>query len=134
MNKWGSHTYGDPCHECSYRWSLSQAEAIAVVAGVPDRYSTRTWTSSLHAPTRPASLQEGPLRPARVAESAGSMRTGSRPTPSLLHGFLGPESQHPGHNRVTMLVDGVEHQARRAERSQEFSEGDMPRADTLPQA
>jgi len=39
MSDWARVTYGDPCRECGYRWSLSDEEATAIVAGLPERYA-----------------------------------------------------------------------------------------------
>ncbi len=39
MSEWGRATYGDPCRECGFDWSLSQAEAIALVSATPSRYA-----------------------------------------------------------------------------------------------
>ena len=35
MADWGRSTYGDPCRECGFRWSIAQAEAIEVVRATP---------------------------------------------------------------------------------------------------
>ncbi len=37
MSDWGSCTYGDPCRECGFRWSLDVADAEVLVAGAPTR-------------------------------------------------------------------------------------------------
>jgi hypothetical protein len=34
---WGRSTYGDPCRECGFSWSLSVHDAISVVSSTPDR-------------------------------------------------------------------------------------------------
>jgi hypothetical protein len=34
---WGPSTYGDPCRECGFRWSLSADDAISVVSSTPGR-------------------------------------------------------------------------------------------------
>lgn len=39
MSDWGRRTYGDPCRECGYRWSIDQSEAIALIRSTPDQYS-----------------------------------------------------------------------------------------------
>lgn len=39
MNEWGRRTFGDPCRECAYDWSLSRAEVCALVGAVPGRYA-----------------------------------------------------------------------------------------------
>jgi hypothetical protein len=41
MQRWGEETYGDPCRECGYRWSISEADALAVIATAPDRFAGR---------------------------------------------------------------------------------------------
>lgn len=38
MSRWGEDLYGDPCRECRYDWSISQAEAVSLVLGVPEAY------------------------------------------------------------------------------------------------
>ena len=38
VSEWGKSTYGDPCRECGYEWSLSQREAISLVAEAPSIY------------------------------------------------------------------------------------------------
>ena len=42
MEPWGAPLYGDPCRQCGFAWSLSPADAIASVAGTPDRLSVLT--------------------------------------------------------------------------------------------
>jgi hypothetical protein len=39
MSDWGRATYGDPCRDCGFRWSLSLDEAIAIVMGTPSEYA-----------------------------------------------------------------------------------------------
>lgn len=39
MSEWGRSLYGDPCRECGYRWSLSEDQAIGLVAATPARYA-----------------------------------------------------------------------------------------------
>jgi len=31
MSDWGRTTYGDPCHQCGFRWTISQEDAVATV-------------------------------------------------------------------------------------------------------
>jgi hypothetical protein len=38
MNQWGTSVYGDPCHQCGFRWTGTLAEARATVAGIPAAY------------------------------------------------------------------------------------------------
>jgi SAM-dependent methyltransferase len=38
VSTWGPRLYGDPCAECGYRWSMSLADARALVAGIGARY------------------------------------------------------------------------------------------------
>jgi hypothetical protein len=40
VSGWGPATYGDPCRECGYRWSITQHEAIAGVNGAPSELAT----------------------------------------------------------------------------------------------
>ncbi len=35
MEAWGGALYGDPCRECGFDWSISPADAVRLVAGVP---------------------------------------------------------------------------------------------------
>ncbi|HXQ58584.1 MAG TPA: hypothetical protein VN799_00755 [Acidimicrobiales bacterium] len=35
MTDWGRATYGDPCRECGFRWSVSYDEAVAIVMATP---------------------------------------------------------------------------------------------------
>lgn len=35
MSEWGRATYGDPCRECGYDWSLSQRDAVELVTEMP---------------------------------------------------------------------------------------------------
>ena len=37
MSEWGRRTYGEPCHECGYSWTIEPADAVAAVAAVPER-------------------------------------------------------------------------------------------------
>ena len=39
MNDWGRRTYGEPCRECGYSWSIAPADAQLLVAGIPARLS-----------------------------------------------------------------------------------------------
>ena len=39
MSEWGRTTYGDPCRECGFRWSMTQAEAVATVTGTPTEFA-----------------------------------------------------------------------------------------------
>ena len=39
MRDWGIATYGDPCHECGYGWTMSKEEAVAFVSTIPDSYA-----------------------------------------------------------------------------------------------
>jgi len=39
VERWGGDLYGDPCRECGYAWSITRADAIALVAAVPERYA-----------------------------------------------------------------------------------------------
>jgi hypothetical protein len=39
VHGWGPTTYGDPCRECGYGWSIPVADAVALVAATPDRYA-----------------------------------------------------------------------------------------------
>jgi len=39
MSDWGRRTYGEPCRECGYTWSISAANAETLVASVPARLS-----------------------------------------------------------------------------------------------
>lgn len=36
---WGATLYGDPCRECGYDWSITDEDAIALVASIPGRYA-----------------------------------------------------------------------------------------------
>jgi hypothetical protein len=36
---WGPDTYGDPCRECGFSWSISFEEAVDLVIGAPERIS-----------------------------------------------------------------------------------------------
>lgn len=38
MERWGADLYGDPCAGCGYGWSLTPAEAVRLVQGLPDRF------------------------------------------------------------------------------------------------
>jgi len=40
MNRWGPATYGDPCTECGFRWSMTQEDAIATVMTAPTQFAT----------------------------------------------------------------------------------------------
>jgi hypothetical protein len=35
MSDWGRKTFGDPCRECDYDWSISQEDAISLVGEMP---------------------------------------------------------------------------------------------------
>lgn len=39
VNNWGPDTYGDPCRQCLFRWSMSQDEAVELVSGIPAEFS-----------------------------------------------------------------------------------------------
>lgn len=36
MSVWGRLTYGDPCRECGFQWSLTLDDAVSVVGSTPD--------------------------------------------------------------------------------------------------
>jgi hypothetical protein len=38
MTDWGPAKYGDPCRECGYEWSITQDQAMALVADLPRRF------------------------------------------------------------------------------------------------
>ena len=38
MSEWDRTVYGDPCRECGFSWSISQADAASLVANIPARY------------------------------------------------------------------------------------------------
>ncbi len=38
MDDWSIETYGNPCGECGYSWSLTVHETVNVVAGLPAAY------------------------------------------------------------------------------------------------
>lgn len=38
MSDWGSNKYGDPCRECGFVWTISLAEAVALLASIPARF------------------------------------------------------------------------------------------------
>lgn len=38
MNNWGASFYGDPCRECGYDWTLPLANAVSLVANLPNAY------------------------------------------------------------------------------------------------
>lgn len=40
MTIWGPKKYGDPCRECGYDWSISQREAVSLIASLPARFRT----------------------------------------------------------------------------------------------
>jgi hypothetical protein len=35
MSEWGRNAFGDPCRDCSFEWSLSRDEAVAVMRRLP---------------------------------------------------------------------------------------------------
>jgi Mycothiol maleylpyruvate isomerase N-terminal domain len=37
VSEWGRDTYGDPCRECGFSWSLAASDALALAAGLPSR-------------------------------------------------------------------------------------------------
>ena len=37
MSEYGRKTYGDPCRECGFVWSIGQADAAELVTGIPRR-------------------------------------------------------------------------------------------------
>lgn len=39
MSEWDRNLYEDPCRECGFSWSISQADAASLVASIPMRYS-----------------------------------------------------------------------------------------------
>lgn len=38
MNQWGVRTWGEPCRECGFSWSLSTDEGVATMARMPARF------------------------------------------------------------------------------------------------
>ncbi len=41
MQAWGAARYGDPCRECGFEWRLDPADAVGLVADIPDAYDER---------------------------------------------------------------------------------------------
>jgi hypothetical protein len=39
MNDWGPASFGDPCRECGFVWSLSATDADALISTAPERYA-----------------------------------------------------------------------------------------------
>lgn len=39
MNDWHRERYGDPCRECGFAWTITQAEALALADDIPARYA-----------------------------------------------------------------------------------------------
>ena len=35
MSEWGRATYGDPCRSCGFRWTITLADAVAMVSATP---------------------------------------------------------------------------------------------------
>jgi hypothetical protein len=40
MSDWGPATYGDPCRQCGFRWTMTQANAVELVIALPPRIAT----------------------------------------------------------------------------------------------
>ena len=40
--EWAAETFGDPCRECGFVWSIDRQEALALVAALPARYRAAT--------------------------------------------------------------------------------------------
>lgn len=38
MSDWGPLTYGNPCGQCGFPWSISTAEAVGLVTAIPAHY------------------------------------------------------------------------------------------------
>ena len=38
MSSFGPDTYGDPCRECGFAWSITEEAAAQLIAGAPGRY------------------------------------------------------------------------------------------------
>lgn len=38
VSGWEEGLYGDPCRDCGYDWSISQADAVSLVLGTPEAY------------------------------------------------------------------------------------------------
>jgi hypothetical protein len=39
VSDWGRTTYGDPCRECGFSWSLSLEETVSLVRAAPDVFA-----------------------------------------------------------------------------------------------
>jgi len=39
MSEWGRATFGDPCHQCRFRWTMTQEEAVALVTAIPGEFT-----------------------------------------------------------------------------------------------
>jgi hypothetical protein len=37
MSDWGRATYGEPCRECGYTWTVTEEQAVAIVTSSTDR-------------------------------------------------------------------------------------------------
>lgn len=40
MTDFGARTYGDPCRECGFSWSMSASDAADLIEGIPARYAS----------------------------------------------------------------------------------------------
>jgi hypothetical protein len=40
MSDWGATTYGDPCHQCGFQWTMTQDAAVELVVAIPPRFAT----------------------------------------------------------------------------------------------
>jgi hypothetical protein len=36
MSEWGRDTFGDPCRQCGFRWTITRDDAVALVSAAPD--------------------------------------------------------------------------------------------------
>ncbi|HXQ75310.1 MAG TPA: DinB family protein [Acidimicrobiales bacterium] len=40
MSEWARSTYGDPCRQCGFRWTITREEAVATVEATPAQLTT----------------------------------------------------------------------------------------------
>ena len=40
MHDWGASTYGEPCGQCGFSWTIDTDEAVAMVVGLAARYGS----------------------------------------------------------------------------------------------
>ena len=109
MLEQGIRLYGDPCRECGFTWSMSQADAEGVLAEIPGRMRTAlagsdgtarhpdlTWTAAAYICHVGDNLRIYTERMAGAAAGEGRARSTAARRTALLFALCHVHGHQPG--------------------------------------